>query len=83
MYLGCGVVDGVGGDIICVDGRSRYLYIVLGGCLCCLCAPSAQSCCTLWIYASYRVFVYGRYRKSTLVFVWLSDLDLSGHQPLL
>ena len=38
---------------------------------------SVQSWCTLLISASYRVFVYGRYRKSRLVYVYLSDLDLS------
>ena len=38
--------------IICVDGRSRYLYIVLGGFLRILGAPSVQSCCTLLISAS-------------------------------
>ena len=30
---------------------------------------SIQSCCTLWISASYRVFVYGRYRKSICLWV--------------
>ena len=30
--------------IICVDGRSRYLYIVLGGYLRILCAPIVQLC---------------------------------------
>ena len=43
--------------IICVDGRSRYLYIVLGGYLRIISAPSVQSCCTLSISASYRIFV--------------------------
>ena len=38
--------------IFCVDGRSRYLYIVLGGFLRILGAPSIQSCCTLSISAS-------------------------------
>ena len=42
---------------------------------------SVQSCCTLSISASYCVFVYGRYRKSRLVSVWLSDLDFSQHHP--
>ena len=37
---------------LCVDGRSRYLYIVLGGVLCILGAPSVQSCCTISISAS-------------------------------
>ena len=37
--------------IICVDGRSRYLYIVLCGYLRILGAPSVQSCCTLSISA--------------------------------
>ena len=30
---------------------------------------AVQSCCTLWISASYRIFVHGRYRKSRLVCV--------------
>ena len=47
---------------MCVDGRSGYLYIVLGGYLRILGAPSVQFCCTLSISASYHVFVYGRYR---------------------
>ena len=42
----------------CVDGRSRYLYIALDGYLRILGAPSVQSCCTLWISASYRVFLW-------------------------
>ena len=45
-----GVVLGVW--IICVGGRCKYLYIVLGGFLRILGAPSVQSCCTLSIYAS-------------------------------
>ena len=50
-----------------LDGRSRYLYIVQGGYLrSILCASSIQSCCTLSISASYRVFACGRYRKSSL-----------------
>ena len=44
---GCGGVMSV-----CVDGRSRYLYIVLGGFLRILGAPSVHSCCTLSISAS-------------------------------
>ena len=38
--------------LFCVDGRSRYLCIVLGGYLHVLCAPSVQSCCTLSISSS-------------------------------
>ena len=38
--------------ILCVDGRSRYLYIVLGGFLRILGTPSVQSCCTLSISTS-------------------------------
>ena len=34
--------------ILCVDGRSRYLYIVLGGFLCILGAPSVQSSGSAW-----------------------------------
>ena len=43
------------------------MYIVFSGFLRILSAPSGQSCCTLWITASYRVFVDGRYRKSRIV----------------
>ena len=65
VCFGCGGVGGewVGGLdqglegwgyvwILCVDGRSRYLYIVLGGYLRIISALSAQSCCTLWLSAS-------------------------------
>ena len=38
--------------ILCVDGRSRHLYVVLDGWLRILGAPSVQSCCTLSISAS-------------------------------
>ena len=61
--------------LFCVDGMSRCLYIVICGYLRILGAPSVQSCCTFSISASYRIFVCGRYRKSRLVCVWLSDLD--------
>ena len=37
---------------LCADGRSIYLYIVLGGFLRILGAPSVQSCCTLSLSAS-------------------------------
>ena len=53
------------------------LCIVIGGYLHILGAPSVQSCCTLWI------FVYGRYHKSKLVCLLLSDLDWSQHHPRL
>ena len=62
---------------ICVDGRPRNLYIVIGGYLRILCAPGVLSCCTLSIFASYRVFVCGRYRKSTACM--LCRLDPSYH----
>ena len=35
--------------ILCVDGRSRYMFIVIGGYLRIWGAPSVQSCFTLWI----------------------------------
>ena len=63
----------------CVDGSSSYLYIVPDGYMRILGALSVQSCCTLSISASYYVFSCGTYRKSRLVCVWLSDLDLSRH----
>ena len=44
--------------ILCVDGRTRYLYIVFVGYMHIIDAPSVQSCCISWIFASYRVFVY-------------------------
>ena len=55
--------------IICVDGRSMHLYIVLGGYLRILAEPGIPCCCTLSISTSYRVFVYDRYRKSSLCVV--------------
>ena len=67
--------------IRCVDGRSRYLYAVLCGYLRILESLSVQSWCTLSISASYRVFVYGRYRKSRLVCVLLWNSDMSRHPP--
>ena len=59
------------------------MFIVLGEYMRIVGVPSVQSCRTLSISASYHVFVYGRYSKSRLVYVWLSDLDLSQHHPLL
>ena len=67
--------------VSCVYGRSMYLYIVLGGYLHILGAPSVHSVSTLSISASYHVFVCGRYRKSRFVCVWLSDLDLPRDPP--
>ena len=55
--------------ILCVDGRSRYLYIALGGYMGIIGAPSAKSCCTLLISTSYHAFVYSRYHKSRLICV--------------
>ena len=69
--------------ILCIDGRSRYQCIVLGGYLQIWGAPSVQSCCTLWISAFWHVFVYGRYHKSTLACLKLLDLDWSRHHLLL
>ena len=48
-----GVLTCVCVRILCVDGRSMYLYIVLDGYLRILCAPSVQSRCTLSISASH------------------------------
>ena len=42
---------------LCVNGRAMYLCIVLGGYLRILGAHNVQSCCTLSISASYRVFL--------------------------
>ena len=84
----CLTRDGMGGEW-CEDWvwafliMSRYLYIVLGGYLRILGAPIVQSCCTLWKFASYHVFVYDRYFKSIHACVWLTYLDLSQHHPLL
>ena len=54
VVLGGGEWMGGLGDglILCVDGRSRYLYIVLDGYRCILGAPSVPSCFTLSISAS-------------------------------
>ena len=43
--------------ILCIDGRSRYLYIVLGGYLHILGAPSVQSCCTISISCGSRTWI--------------------------
>ena len=40
---------------------------------------SVKSCCILLLSAYDCVFVYDRYSKSILVYVLLSDLDLSRH----
>ena len=42
-------------DFLCVDGKSRYLYIVINGYLRILCTPSDQSCCTLSIFVSIQI----------------------------
>ena len=77
VCLGCGGVGGVGRGLGTGSGRMVWCYIrvncesgfiVVGGYLGILCAPSVQSCCTLWISVSYRVFVYDIYRKSRLVY---------------
>ena len=65
----------LGVGIIYVDGRSMYLYIVLGRQLQILGAHSVQSCCTLSISAFYHVFVCG---KSRLVCAWLPNTV--GHE---
>ena len=59
-------------NYVCVDGRSRYLYIVLGGYLLILGAPSGQSCCTLSISASYRDITrfYEEQRQPSSGSVW-------------
>ena len=54
---------------LCVDGRSKYLYNVPGRYLRISGAPSVQSCCTLWIYASYIVFVLWQISKNPDLFV--------------
>ena len=69
--------------ICCADGSSSYLYIVICGYMCILGDPGFICCCTLWISASYSVFVYGRYRKSRLICVELLDLDFTLHHQLL
>ena len=56
-------------QILCVNDQSRIMYIVLGGYLRILGAPSVQSCCILLISASYRVFGYGRHHKYRLLCV--------------
>ena len=43
--------------ILCVDGRPRYLYIVLAAYLHILGAPIVQSCCTLSISANPNLYM--------------------------
>ena len=64
--------------ILCEEGGSRYLYIVLGGNLRILGTPSMQSCCTLAMAASCHV-LFMAYISIPDLCVWLSDLDLSRH----
>ena len=45
--------------ILCVDGRSRFLYIVLGRYMCILGLPIVQSCYALSISAAYHVLFAG------------------------
>ena len=55
LGLGYGGVELRHAHVRCESGisdKSRYLYIVPGGHLRILGAPSVQSCCTLWISAS-------------------------------
>ena len=61
-----------------MDCRSRYLYIVLGGYLRILGASSLQ------LFASYRYLLPIMYLfMADIVCVWLSDLDVYLHHPLL
>ena len=76
----CLAQGGVGGEWIRGFGLG-FTNPVLSGYLRILGAPSVQSCCILSISASYRAFVYGRYRKYRLVCVLLSDLELSRYHP--
>ena len=48
-----------------------------------LCRWQVQVSVSLWISAFWHVFVYGRYHKSRLICLMLSDLDWSRHHPLL
>ena len=62
---------------VSVDNISWYQYIVLCGYLHILGTHSVQSCCTLLISATYRVFVCSRSSKPSLICVWLLDLYFS------
>ena len=67
--------------ILCVDSRPRYLYIVLG-------RISAHLVYTKCFVAPYRylhptVYLSGRYRKSRLPCMLLSDQDWSRYRLLL
>ena len=52
LGTGSGIVGGVMSGFFCVDGRSMYMYIVLGVYLRILHAPSLQSGCTISISIS-------------------------------
>ena len=65
----------VGGLDQVLEGWGVVLYLLY--LLRFVCAPSVQFSGTLSMYASYHVFGCGTYRKSRLVCMWLSDLDLS------
>ena len=73
---------------VCVSCESVFFVYMADTYICILCwadtcASSVQLCCPISISASYGVFVCGRYSKSRLVCVYLSDVDLSRHLPLL
>ena len=60
--------------ITCVDDRSMYLYIVLGGYLCFLGTPSVQSGCTLSISASYLLWQISQIQTSVCycrTWIWI------------
>ena len=60
---------------VCVDGRSRYLYIVLGGYLRILGESRVQLCCTL--SAFYRAFsvtdIANPYLLACGCWTWISN----------
>ena len=72
-------------SVYCESGLfvEMAVYIVLGGYLRILGAPSVESCFTLSISVSYHIFVCGRYHKFRLSWMLLLDLDSYRHRPLL
>ena len=73
-------------DVVVAVTVMRVLLFVLHVCMLRGCegvmVTEMQSCCTLSISAYFHVFVCGRYRKSRLSWVLLSDPDNSRYCPL-
>ena len=71
--------------VVSPDSLCRWQVQVSGYCHRRIPARLRCTQCSIMLHhidiCSYRIFVYGRYRKSSLVCVLLPDLDLFRHHP--